>query len=1152
VLQHKPLSNHVSAATYEAGTVQKLILVIATVISTVIFFSSDCRAQCTTNCVITNPSGSQTITQGIGSSVIVIGPSGGGGGAFSASIINGTTYADSYNTGTGTSSKLNGIARYMASGVGGIPYTSGIGVLAYLSQSYGSQTGKSGQNVNSYEEPLGYPSPACPLGPVDPTGDGDLCSFGWPINTSLFDPRAGSVIWSYNDPVFRFGGVGTNNPMGYVLNENSDGGTAELHISDYQADYGGAQENPYEFLQHIFSNGHNTNSSGLGGWSKTQLTDMWIKQVKFTNGQSFPLKVEENCFGLGDCQTLPTVMTYAGGMSDNSDEGETSGDSGMSESIYVPRGTISSCFPLCPTRAVPGASYYNTITGGSWTALSVLGDGRYLIDVSLASAGNVGTLVPSGTAVGSIGTGTIISDNPGSMGSPRYFTAPPGTFPAGTLLGVLSAAITAPAGSGTPTPNSNFTMTISSGTPTTGWACVTDNYKEEQFYLTVSGSTYTASFYYPHSSGGIVTQGGTCGYYITLNADTMWSPNDAPAWSSTGSYSAGNVVSYGNSAWQAQAGISGSGGQPGYTATGGTPNGNTSCSATNPSVPSCWVQVGRAGYGDQTLRRAIALVGSTCSPSCSADTSHSYYYFGAGAYTSATANSFWQSISIPYSSGSYATTTVTIKLNDATNFNGQLVTITGTAPAGANGTFALTSTANNGYYTYKVPTSLGSSGTLGGTPVVTFGVSTFTMFPGARVLHVFNTNTFEVDGVLTLEANGTPWTNGDLIEEPHANAPYMNDTHTNFNEATVSYPANWGWGRSWDYGNSNWIGLQLNMAAAQNQFLGYGGSSIPPQAFLNFTGLATYGALYAQAPDNTLFYVSGCKASTQPSAADGCIRTDAAYNVLSLAGQSGTGVGRMIWSPLISEFVWNISGISCAMSFGSNVSGTNSGLSISPCGFYAGGLSLNGSTLLNTVSGSGTAVVTNTSPTISTSVDVTSSVPSGPVVILDNTPASGYKVEMFTNNSFEYGTYDLTNLYPVQVCTEFTNGSDTCGGFHDASFGTNPSAVVGAGAGTGGTVAVTSGGNDNSFQLSVATGTTPTTSAAVATVTYAKAWNRYNGSGNVTYTPLCIVGGANGQAAAAAGASPFPSSASSTGFVLESNATALTASTTYLFNVHCQ
>jgi hypothetical protein len=108
-----------------------------------------------------------------------------------------------------------------------------------------------------------------------------------------------------------------------------------------------------------------------------------------------------------------------------------------------------------------------------------------------------------------------------------------------------------------------------------------------------------------------------------------------------------------------------------------------------------------------------------------------------------------------------------------------------------------------------------------------------------------------------------------------------------------------------------------------------------------------------------------------------------------------------------------------------------------------------------------------------------------------------------------------------------------------------PTVVAGSGAGTSPTLAVVSGSNDLSGYVTATTGTTPTASAAVFTLSF-----------NVVYTlaPKCLAWPANPATQALVGAAAaqiFPANISTSVFVLTQGATALAAATAYEWGYRC-
>jgi hypothetical protein len=107
-----------------------------------------------------------------------------------------------------------------------------------------------------------------------------------------------------------------------------------------------------------------------------------------------------------------------------------------------------------------------------------------------------------------------------------------------------------------------------------------------------------------------------------------------------------------------------------------------------------------------------------------------------------------------------------------------------------------------------------------------------------------------------------------------------------------------------------------------------------------------------------------------------------------------------------------------------------------------------------------------------------------------------------------------------------------------------PTAVAGAGAGTGPTTSLNANSNDLSGYLSVTTGSSPTASAIVATLTYGTAY---------ATLPKCLLAPANAAASALSGAANvyIPLTSSESAFTVNANTTALAASTLYTWGYTC-
>jgi hypothetical protein len=103
---------------------------------------------------------------------------------------------------------------------------------------------------------------------------------------------------------------------------------------------------------------------------------------------------------------------------------------------------------------------------------------------------------------------------------------------------------------------------------------------------------------------------------------------------------------------------------------------------------------------------------------------------------------------------------------------------------------------------------------------------------------------------------------------------------------------------------------------------------------------------------------------------------------------------------------------------------------------------------------------------------------------------------------------------------------------------TGPSVASGLGAGTSPTLSLT--GVDNSFSVNLTTGSTPSVSSTIFTITFQQTYS---------YTPRVVFSPANSLSASLNSTSAvYVSSITSSGFILNSNSTALIPSTAYDWN----
>jgi hypothetical protein len=111
---------------------------------------------------------------------------------------------------------------------------------------------------------------------------------------------------------------------------------------------------------------------------------------------------------------------------------------------------------------------------------------------------------------------------------------------------------------------------------------------------------------------------------------------------------------------------------------------------------------------------------------------------------------------------------------------------------------------------------------------------------------------------------------------------------------------------------------------------------------------------------------------------------------------------------------------------------------------------------------------------------------------------------------------------------------------HFVGGGSAPTIAAGAAAGTGPTISVT--GTDSAHIVAVTAGTTPTSNTTIATVTFNTAFSS---------APVCVYSAANANAAVLFGSSGVYINSTTSSYTLMLSPGALTASTQYIWNVHC-
>jgi hypothetical protein len=227
--------------------------------------------------------------------------------------------------------------------------------------------------------------------------------------------------------------------------------------------------------------GVNINENGYTNIPWQSLEEQHL--YSYTPGNAFGVVQRLNKYSNGDMLSLYPIQTCYGGRSAGSAEGCEGINMQANQGTVEYTATASSTTSWSSsTTTVP-----LTPTAGDGTQ----GAGRFLVDITKAYS-----------------TGTINSITNGNGTVPTTVTFTGSGFPVSTVNTTLGTAFTAP-GTFTCTPAS---MTnISAGTVLT----ISDGRAFEHVAVTsTTGSTFTATFRYPHPATAIVAAGGMSGYYF--------------------------------------------------------------------------------------------------------------------------------------------------------------------------------------------------------------------------------------------------------------------------------------------------------------------------------------------------------------------------------------------------------------------------------------------------------------------------------------------------------------------------------------------------------------------------------------------------------------------------------------------------------------
>jgi hypothetical protein len=530
---------------------------------------------------------------------------------------------------------------------------------------------------------------------------------------------------------------------------------------------------------------------------------------------------------------------------------------------------------------------------------------------------------------------------------------------------------------------------------------------------------------------------------------------------------------------------------------------------------------GLCGYGiEQTVdtmgavRQVFPVIGSLSATSL----------FYAAASTNVvgsdtqSSTSGYQNVSVQIASIARQNNVVTVTLSGNTPFdvNGLTMTVSGVADASYNGSFQVTTTGSN-QLTYN--DSGTNSTSTGGT--ISFLNGGFVLYPMAEVLNVFDTNARQVDGQFTLAANTVAWAAGDAVEEPH------------YYQQLTAADTEW---------VTQYVPRPVQYSSAGKQYMGQVGPGMRGWEIFNGVSPSNYvgGGGTHQLPDDAYVVAGPWNNDFEVDAGagavirahcnlHGCNRWDSGYSLFSL--DSASGQDFLYYSPTSSTATWILGG----QSFG-----------FSPSGFTAKAIT---ATTLNATTLAASALTSGYQGRAQLAAGGSSGYSN---FTLNGNNADGSRIGFIGGGGSDQNLYldvpagggfdfRVNNVHTIT----FTGDS---GGTVQTSVvqtqqvtgtGSTPNVTAGSAAGGG---SASASGNTLAGVLSVTTGSSPSSSAVLATVS----WSLPSG----TPPRGCSLMPRNAAAAAATG-TIFTGAPSTSGWTVNVGASALTASTSYSWSYQC-
>lgn len=816
---------------------------------------------------ITQPPSSSLPVLGYISPGVLGGIVGGSGCALGTCVINNGYATQNVVQAASTSLNDNSFESFYYADQYGDKSTNGIGTVTGLNTAVLPQnsTGPSGGTV--YVSPI-YPNTEFPQG-YEMLSYG-LRNFTWPSGATVYDFRNGVEQIASENPMSNVPEAGT--PLS-ILTGITRSNLAQQPFPE--ASTPGAQSD----ILSVFAGGTNYHNYPAGSPSyfyKPYYETMQLKTDQWSSGQTYGIRNDINCYGVGDCFAEETQVQVDGGANTGDDEYQGIGDKSVTQNPRIYTGTITGTVTTGSTtigttatigggtegqdRLLVDTASGHTITGnsfsGAYTALQPIGPSGPSAEM-VASATDPAANYPVSTMVelcypgsdnGAGGTAGCTSGSQPVGYIPAQSSSTTGFSPNPSVTVDVVAAYTVGSGyAGLPAGFCNASNLQSSNSgaacymPASGVIYITDQSEYESVSYTYNSTTQTitlANLRFPHNNGMVGATGGLAGYAVSSNADT---------------YTGGGTFGYEGQVFP----IAGS------------------------------VSATKIYYDTQTPNAVLGVSNDQGGGNAN-----------GGMCFSTTASTF------ALQADNHTVNTSWVAPSGNTNpevYNGLAVTIN-TANATYNGTYAVTQFNSSSSYSfsYYLPTT--PTGTAPTTGTVSFCNTSYSIWPAARVLNAYNPATSQVDGTLTVMANDMPWVNGDPIFE----ADYANvetSAQGGANSLTQFTPRNYAGIALQGYTTQGLVSgagttlFGITNGTPQSEYLRYGGTHVPPSFGYQLGGEVGSDLNVGQAPDSAVVLVSNCK-----GAPIGCSSVNSNFDVLlmpsvpnSVAGQNS--ISALNWDP---------------------------------------------------------------------------------------------------------------------------------------------------------------------------------------------------------------------------------------------------------------